>query len=94
MLIVGDWQVVADLAKALRSSAYHVRSPSDLAELGESTLDHFIKVQIYKDTHDVLRVKFRDAVQAAKAAKAKIELLQQVPPTPSSVYVSLLKRHS
>ncbi len=73
---------MSDLASALRSSAYHVQSPSDLAVLGESTLDHFIKVQIYKDTHDVLRVKFRETVQAAKAAKAKIELLQQVPPNP------------
>ena len=78
---------MADLAKALRSSTYHVRSPSDLAELGKSTLDHFIEVQIYEDTHDVLRVKFRGAVRAAKAAKSEIELLQQVS---SSVFVDII----
>ena len=84
---------MAVLAKALRSSTYNVRAPSDLAELGKSTLDHFIEVQIYEDTHDVLRVKFRETVQAAKAAKAKIELLQQVPPNPPLSKVSFLKRH-
>ena len=82
MLIIGNRQVVADLAKALRSSTYHVRSPSDLAELGKSTLDHFIEVHIYEDTHEVLRVRFRNAVRAAKATQAKIELLPQVPPNP------------
>ncbi len=66
----------AALASALYSS-YSVLSPNDLAELENQTVEAFIHVQLFKDTDDVHRKKFREAVQAARASKAKVRLLRQ-----------------